>query len=682
MRREVVRPPAPSPSAAAVALAALLVGALLGRPARAQAPDSVVTLPAIDVVATPFIDADDAGGAVTRLVRDEQRRAAVPALTLDALTTTVPGLAVQDRGTYALEERLTVRGLGWRAAFGVRGVHVLLDGLPLTVADGQTMLTVLDPAFVREAEVIRGPASALWGNSAGGVVALSTLPPAGAPPARLRVFGGAYGTAKVEGEATVGTGDRRMHAYASGLRRDGFRAHSAVRLLRAGAAGTRPLGRRTTLRAAAALAHQPRADHPGSLAYDAFVADDRQARAAFVAADAGKAVTHVQGGASVVHRRGGATWQVQGHGLVRELENPLPFATIGLDRRAGGLRATMEGEAAGWAWGGGLDARLQHDDRRETAPDDADVLLVDQTETVRNAAVFGRAARRLGAWRASAGLRLDAIAVQVDDALPADRDGDRLFVAWSPAVGVRYERPGRAWYANLRAALQAPTTTELGNRPDGGSGFNPDLRPERIRGLETGVRGLWAPAGLWLDVAVFAQRVDGLLLPFQPGDDGPTYYRNTGQTRHVGAETAVEWARGAWEAAASHTFLRATFHDAVTAEGQALDGLRVPGVPAHQVGAEVRWRGPVVLDARLRAAGATYGDDLNTGRIDGYAVVHLGASHPGLAAGGVRWQPFASLQNAFDARYAASVSVNAFGARYYEPGAGRHLLVGLSMAVE
>ena len=91
-----------------------------------------------------------------------------PGLSLQSVLKTLPGVWINNRGHFALGERLIIRGMGWRSAFGVRGVQVLLDGIPLTLPDGQGMLDIIDPAFIRQAEVVRGPSSTFWGNGSGG----------------------------------------------------------------------------------------------------------------------------------------------------------------------------------------------------------------------------------------------------------------------------------------------------------------------------------------------------------------------------------------------------------------------------------------------------------------------------------------------------------------------------------
>ena len=98
-----------------------------------------------------------------------------------------------------MDERLSIRGFGARSNFGLRGVKVLLDGVPQTLPDGQSQLNNLDLSLVNRVEVLRGGASALYGNASGGVVSFTT----NAAPAQpwlisARAEGGTFGTAKEE----------------------------------------------------------------------------------------------------------------------------------------------------------------------------------------------------------------------------------------------------------------------------------------------------------------------------------------------------------------------------------------------------------------------------------------------------------------------------------------------------
>ena len=678
--------------------AALAVLAFLAvRPAPAQeAPAD--TLGAVLVEAAPFALAPSrAPLALTARTRTEAEVATDPAVGLGAVLAGLPGVWVSDRESYAQGERLLVRGLGWRAAFGVRGTHVILDGVPLTLADGQTQLNVVDPALVRRAETVRGPASTFWGSGAGGVVALSTDAGPDAPRLRARALGGAYGlaSASVAVRPDLGAG-RRLAAWGSYLEDGGYRDHGAVRQGRAGVSGGAALGG-GEVSVVGLLAVVPRAESPGGITDAAFREDPRQTREIVVARDASKAL--VQGHASVSYARpvGDVRLRATATGGARTLDNPIVPRYIQLDRATGGLRVTAEGGAA-LAWGLGAEGELQRDDRLETSNDGGRPgpdVLTDQVETVRSGAVFGRVSAPLGASvTATAALRADVLGYRAE---PAGAPGEtRVLGALSPSLGVAARwRAGALTgtaYANAAGALDAPTTTELGNRPGGAAGFNPDLQPERTWGAEAGARAT-APVGggaVGLDLAVFVASVRDLLVPFEEGD--VTFYRNEGRTRHVGVEVGVQplglpLAGGRLDGAAAYAWTRARFTR--SAGTLTVDGNAVPGVPEHLATSTLTWAAPLrggvrlVLGASGEAAGAYVADSAGELAVDGYAVVHLRAALAGLPlGGGAAASPFVAVRNVGDARYAGSVVVNAFGGRFVEPGAGRHLQAGVSVALD
>src|SRR4249919_1892822 len=109
---------------------------------------------------------------------------------VDELLFAVPGVALANRQNPAQDPRVSIRGFGARSAFGVRGVRVLQDGVPLTLPDGQTPVDVIDVEGADRVEVVRGAASSLYGNAAGGVIDVKSAPPATALSPFVRVVGG------------------------------------------------------------------------------------------------------------------------------------------------------------------------------------------------------------------------------------------------------------------------------------------------------------------------------------------------------------------------------------------------------------------------------------------------------------------------------------------------------------
>lgn len=662
---------------------AFLLILLSATPALAQERDTLeVALPEVEIQATRAAETEaTAPFAVSLRRRTPEEIALEPGLSLERALRGLPGVWINDRGHYALGERLVIRGMGWRAQFGVRGVQVLLDGIPLTLPDGQAVLDVADPAFIRQAEVIRGPSSLFWGNGSGGVLFLSTDAPRDTAAVRLRALGGSYGLRQASGEVALPLGRHRLYASASDVRRDGYRAHSAGGFTRTNLHGDFDLGARTRLRVVAAVADQDVAS-PGALTVDEVAADPRQADARTVQARAGKESTQLQAGATLHHQTRIGLLSATLYGLTRRLDNPLTFAYIDLDRAGGGLRVQLQDRADRLGWGVGVDAGWQRDDRLNFNNDGGspgDEQTLDQQERVRNLSAFGYLTVTLAAYLdATAGLRADAIRFAMDDRLLTDGDqtGDRTFSAVSPALGLSYRLDSAVLFANVSTAFETPTTTELVNSPTGASGFNPDLDPQRTLGVEVGARGVVPASRFRFDVAVFHLRIRDRLLPFQD-IEGRTYFRNAGKNTHQGVELAVQGPLlPGVEAQAAYTGSRFVFDNDPNADN------RIPGVPDHHLFAGLRaTQNGFWGQLTAEVASALYADDGNATQNDGYVVIDLYAGHTGLQLGGARLQPFVQIANVFDATYVGSVVVNAFGGRYFEPAPGRTVQAGVNLAL-
>jgi len=97
---------------------------------------------------------------------------AKPTWGLDEALANVPGVFVANRYNFSQDQRISIRGFGARSAFAVRGIKILVDGIPQTLPDGQGQLTNLELGEVDRIEVLRGSTSALFGNASGGVISV------------------------------------------------------------------------------------------------------------------------------------------------------------------------------------------------------------------------------------------------------------------------------------------------------------------------------------------------------------------------------------------------------------------------------------------------------------------------------------------------------------------------------
>ncbi|HEY1312235.1 MAG TPA: TonB-dependent receptor plug domain-containing protein, partial [Steroidobacteraceae bacterium] len=138
----------------------------------------------------------------------------------------VPGVSAQSRQNYAQDLQLSVRGFGARSSFGVRGIRLYSDGIPGTMPDGQGQFSQFDLGSADHIEVLRGPFSALYGNSSGGVIAVFTED---AKPGHLVEGSADYGTFNTQRYLLKTTGDDGVVNYvidAAHFQTDGYREHS------------------------------------------------------------------------------------------------------------------------------------------------------------------------------------------------------------------------------------------------------------------------------------------------------------------------------------------------------------------------------------------------------------------------------------------------------------------------
>jgi iron complex outermembrane receptor protein len=629
---------------------------------------------------------------------------------VDELLFAVPGVTLANRQNPAQDPRVSIRGFGARSAFGVRGVRVLQDGVPLTLPDGQTPVDVVDVEGADRVEVERGSASSLYGNAAGGVIDVRSAPPASASiaPYVRAVGGGSIPTTTAAGaRGTLG-----QLGYTSSVTRTvgrGWRDYSdqratraALRLVHAHEAGSAVPG----LTLAARLNDVSLAESPGALTRAQMDSDPRMADPLSVRKQAGKTVRQgdlALGLAQPLAR--GLALDATVYGSVRTLENPLAFAVVNVDRTSGGATARLSGEGAvarhAARFTAGADVQWQNDDRQEyencvdaaaataTCPTPlarTGGVRKDQRELVSSVGPFVRGELALApSLLASAGVRADAVRFQVRDRLVsatnADDSGDRTLHALSPAVGLVWRAtPLASIYTTLSTSFETPTTTELGNKPDGSAGFNPDLEPQRATSVELGAKGLLSAAALRWEAALFRTNARDELVPFDiPGGQGRRYFRNAGLTRRTGAELGAGADAGPFSVDAAYTWSH--FRYVTYAVGAtSFAGNRIPGVPEHvlAVTAALRLSG-VTLSSTADLASAMDVDDANSERTRGRRIFGVALSNE-LRVSGVRLSPLVAVQNLTDARSVGSVSVNASGGKFYEPAPGRTLLVRLSVA--
>ncbi len=643
--------------------------------------------------------------------RTEQIRRAQATVGIDEALANIPGVVVANRYNFALDQRVSIRGAGSRANFGLRGVKVLLDGVPQSLPDGQSQLTNIDLAAIAKVEVLRGSASSLYGNGSGGVLSFTTDLSAPHPLGlTLRQMGGSFGLQKTQARVS-GRAGRSIGALSlSRTTIDGFRQYSGADTRQYLGAVDHAIRDGLTLSVRGGTAETPLARNPGALTAAEYALNPDTAALANVRRGAAREVSQRYGSVRLHSAGDRQNWSTVVYGQRRFVDNALavaPPGTVGptngtfstLDRRVTGARfdaSRLVGAARPVRVAAGLDLQRSFDVRRNqratggrpTAP--ADTLLLDQNEIVVSVGPFAQAQWDLHPRvTASVGGRYDRLQFRVDDNFltdGADNTGSRDMTAASGHVGLVWRlAEAIVPYANLSTAFETPTTTELLVRPDGQGGFNPGLGPQRIRTFELGARGRLG-ARTTYELALFQADAADAIVQFLE-TNGRAFFRNAGRTRSRGLEAGIVSEPLSWlELRAAWTLADYRFDEYIVSltstTTDTLNGNRLAGVPKHAVrlGARMSF-GAASLDVDHTSQGDMFGDDRNLVAVKGWGrgQLNIRAAWTGRLAGW-RAEPFVSVQNALNTAYVGAVTLNGFGGRVLEPAPLRNWYIGLELA--
>ena len=186
------------------ALVALLPGAAFADAASEQ------SLPPVVVTATRTAQSSFEVPASIDVVALDDSGANMPGINPSEYLASIPGLLARDRQNYAQDEQISIRGFGARSTFGVRGVRLYTDGIPATMPDGQGQVSNFSLESADRIEVLRGPFSALYGNSSGGVIQIFTADGTDPPELRTGIYGGGYGTYRISLDSRVDNMDPKV----------------------------------------------------------------------------------------------------------------------------------------------------------------------------------------------------------------------------------------------------------------------------------------------------------------------------------------------------------------------------------------------------------------------------------------------------------------------------------------
>lgn len=625
----------------------------------------------------------------------------------------VPGLFMQSRyGNH--DVRISIRGFGSRSNSGIRGVRILLDGIPESEPDGQTRIEAIDFNSVGSIEIVKGSASSLYTNAPGGVV--NFINEINFPSSFITQFNefGEFGLRRNGVKLGIKEGDTKFMVSYNYHNSAGYRAHSEdfwnilntvletkltdnskLSLIGYSATGVIKL--------------------PGSLKKAEFDADPFQAAKTERDFDYYRLSNKGRFGIKYELNPGGNKaheLEVTGYFTLKYFERAQK--TIRIFNRYGlgaSGRYTNRTKIAGFNNMFSVGGDLLY----QTGPIEeynningmkGDVLVSLNDETIQNAGFFIQ--ERFEFIPDKFALlftgRYDNVVFAAKNRILGSQDDRKAYTAFTPKVALNYKfTPYLSIYTSYGLGFDSPAGNELDNYPTSsnqGKFYNPDLEAQKTKNFDLGVKGnLIFTSGLFnylfFEGTFFNIMIDNEIVPFEVL--GSVFYRNSAKTNRTGFELGAETAiLKAFTLKVAYTYSNFSY-DSYAARVIKLDnsgnfiteekdftGKVVPSVPKHNIYVSGSYQNNITEDLtgflKLSVSHISdmYVDDANTENNPSYTILNsvvgldLKLNHFNvLLSGGVN--------NILDKRYAAFLNINSTSGRFYELGEPRNAFASLTL---
>ncbi len=614
----------------------------------------------------------------------------------------VPGITAQNRTQQAQDPQISSRGFGSRSAFGVRGIRIYVDGIPLTMPDGQGQPGVVDLSSIKSIEVMRGPFSSLYGNSSGGVIQMLTKDAPATPTLNATTMFGSYDTKRNVLEATGQSEGVEYMLNISNFESDGYRDHSRSDKQMGTAKFKFHISDDTKLTTLVNWFEQDAQD-PLGLTRSNVQTDRRGNVQAAINANTRVSRSHTQVGFNLEHMINESN-KISFIPYVGTRSNSqiLPINGLGTNARTSEIQRSFYGTDLRWDnngfifdkaynislgvnYGKSEDNRLDINTQLAGAP--ANVLNRDEKNISTN---FDRYIQgKLAATDSvdiHAGIRRTKVNLEVKDNFITgfgDNSGSVSYNRTNPVIGAIWKvTPTFNLYANYGRGFETPTFVEAAyNSATSGATPNLSLKPSTSENFEIGTKA-YLTDNTRANLTLYYIKTDDEIVVSQIDAANRSIFTNANKSIRKGVELSLDSSFDNNIATYfAYTLLDAKFDSAFnSANGLIQSGNRIPGTYSNQLYGEVSWKyAPLgfytALEARYNSK--VYVNDINTDSASSYTIYNIRAGFQ-QTLNNWAFKEFLRIENLTDKEYIGSVRINDANSRFFEPSAERNYLLGLS----
>ena len=596
-------------------------------------------------------------------------------------TRNTPGLFTSSSNNFSQDLRISIRGFGARSAFGIRGIKLIVDGIPETTPDGQSQLDNLPLGLVSSVEILRGPNANLYGNSSGGVISINTLTDSSEKYYRNSGIFGAYQYQSLQKTRILDWNNSSLIIHYDKRRSNGYRDQSGYKSNILNLKYINELDNNNKIVWQINYTDSPYAYDAGGLKLSDVENDRRQARKNNIDYDTYEKVKHLKTGVSWNHKRNeNSFFDSYFFYQKRDFFTKLPFnfgGIISLDRDYYGLGTKYTKkyfrDNRNRTLVLGLDYLNQSDDRKRYKNDFGvqGEMTFDQIEQFKSTGLY-----MLSQTNYDSGLLVRyGIRYDIND-IGTDSSSSIVLDKLNPSVGLSYKvNSNDNIFFSFGTSFETPTLNELSNNPNG-VGLNEDLKSSSSLNYEIGWRK--SVSNLTLEAIAYVISSENEILPYELEQfPGKNFYQNVGSTSRYGLELNSQLSFKGGRINLSYTLSKNKFEDFLIDNNNLADNL-IPGIPSQMLDLDIIFKlsrdRSLIISNRL--IGERYADNANETLISSYNLLNIKYSKEIFSSSEI----FLGVNNAFNQEYFDNIRINAFGKRYYEPAPKRNFYFGINFS--
>ena len=584
------------------------------------------------------------------------------------------GLWITNSENQAQDNRMAIRGFGARSAFGIRGLKIILDGVPLTTPDGQSQVDNIIFHLIENVEIMKSLSSTRYGNASGGVVSINTF--SNLTDNYIVEAGyGSYGYKNINGTYSTSSEKSSTILNISQAESDGYRDHSSFLNKSLFFKHVRKF-QNMNLKFNLLYFDSPYAFDPGGLNIESVEENRSQARDRNVLYNSQESIKQIQTGAVLDWNTKLGEVSSNVYYSNRDFVGLLPFTNGGyveLNRDFSGGEISIKDKSQNFEWMIGTSIQNQKDDRKrfENNEGEKGVKVMDQMESFRSYGAFILGSYNKPKYSVQAGLRYDGHEISLDDNIGIDQqyiDYSKSLNALSPNLGLIFKATKNGEiYINYGHAYETPSLSELSSNPLG-SGFNEELSPMISKGADIGFRK--SLKDISYNLTAFYINTEDEIVSYEIW--GMNYYRNLGTSKRYGIEL-----EGSYRLNKLSTFNASYTQANYEFTNQIING-QLPGEPKSNC--SVEWiynKDTFYAKFDLKYANSLFADDMNQIKVPSFFLSNLALKNT-YRIKDLEIIVGLQIRNIFDEKYFDNIRLNAFGNRFYEPASLRSYVFSLS----